>query len=47
MMAEDFGITTYNTILIEANDGFAFGNYGLTPEAYASCLAARWADMTK
>ena len=35
------------TVLVEANDGFAFGNYGLLPEAYASCLAARWKEMVE
>lgn len=37
--------TDYSTVLVEANDGYAFGSYGLTPEAYASCLAARWKEM--
>jgi hypothetical protein len=36
-----------NTILVEANDGYAFGNYGLNAEDYVSCLAARWAELTK
>lgn len=34
------------TVLVEANDGFAFSNYGLEPVAYASCLAARWQELT-
>ncbi len=51
----DFAVTSiesssesfFKTVLVEANDGFAFCNYGLEPEAYASCLAARWKEMTK
>ncbi len=42
----DFGIDTGgHTVLIEANDGFAFGNYGLPPIAYARMLEARWREM--
>ncbi len=42
----DFGLTRDNkTVLIEANDGFAFGSYGLPPITYARMLEARWREM--
>ena len=31
--------------LVEANDGFAVGRYGLDPNAYADMLAARWRQL--
>lgn len=37
----DFAVNSEGTVLVEANDGFAFGHYGMAPVAYASCLAAR------
>jgi len=33
------------TALIEANDGLAFGHYGLPPVSYARMLAARWHEL--
>ncbi len=43
----DFAVSDDRTVLVEANDGYAFGNYGLRSEAYASCLAARWKQMAQ
>jgi hypothetical protein len=34
------------TLVVEANDGFALGAYGLMPVDYARLLAARWAELT-
>lgn len=33
------------TILVEANDGYAFGHYGMHWCEYAQCLAARWMEL--
>lgn len=35
------------TVLVEMNDGFAMGHYGLRPELYARMLSARWSEMAK
>ena len=44
----DWGITSRGgTALIEMNDGFAFGHYGLQPILYAKMLSARWNEMVK
>lgn len=46
--ALDFGVTEKDeTLLIEANDGFALGNYGLFYTDYAKLLSARWAELTQ
>lgn len=43
----DFGKTADGrTLLVEMNDGFAIGCYGLKDELYAVFLAARWAELT-
>lgn len=43
----DFGVTDDGkTLLIEMNDGFAIGCYGLDPVRYAKMLYARWAELT-
>ncbi len=43
----DFGVTSDGkTLLVEANDGFALGNYGLHSVLYAKLLAARWEELT-
>lgn len=50
----DFGATRYRGghadvtrwQLVEANDGFSFGTYGLAPATYARMLAARWRELT-
>ena len=42
----DFGVTSDGrTLLVEANDAFAFGNYGLPEITYARILECRWRDM--
>ena len=42
----DFGVTNDGrTILIEMNDGFAIGCYGLPDVLYARFLNARWAEL--
>ncbi len=39
----DFGVTNEGqTILIEANDAWAIGNYGLEPELYFKFIKKRW-----
>lgn len=44
--ALDVGATaTGTTVVVEVNDGYALGSYGLTPLAYAKFLSARWAQM--
>jgi succinate-acetate transporter protein len=37
---------TDKTLLIEVNDGYALGSYGLFYIDYAKILAARWAELT-
>ena len=44
--AMDFGITNDGkTILIECNDGWSLGNYGLEPRIYSNLIAARWIQI--
>lgn len=46
--ALDFGIYDNKyTVLVEANDGFALGTYGLQPELYAQMLEARWKELVQ
>lgn len=43
----DWGVTSDGrTLLVEMNEGFAFGHYGLHPVSYARMLSARWMEMT-
>lgn len=43
----DFGLTEEgDTVLIEVNDGYSLGSYGLFDNQYAKLLSARWAEMT-
>lgn len=43
----DFGITDKGeTLLIEVNEGYSLGAYGLESLFYAKLLAARWAELT-
>lgn len=43
----DVGVTDEGqTLLVEVNDGFAMGPYGLLPNYYAQMLEARWEEMT-
>lgn len=45
--AIDFGVTDDDrTLLIEVNDGYALGCYGLFYIDYAKLLSARWAELT-
>lgn len=45
--AIDFGVTdTGRTLMIEVNDGYALGSYGLYYPLYAKLLSARWAELT-
>ena len=45
--AADFGVTDRGeTLLIEVNDGYSIGAYGLFPPDYARLLTSRWAQMT-
>lgn len=44
--ALDFGLDEHRrTVLVEVNDGFALGAYGLLPIEYARLLAARWTEL--
>ena len=44
--ALDFGVTADGrTLLIEMNDGYSLGAYGLETTLYARLLAARWAEL--
>ena len=44
--AIDLGVTKDDrTVLVEVNDGFALGCYGMDSIAYALLLAARWAEL--
>ena len=43
----DFGVTDDGrTLLIEVNDGYALGSYGLYYLDYAKLLSAIWAELT-
>lgn len=43
----DIGLTENNeTIIVEVNDGYSLGSYGLDPLLYAKLLSARWAELT-
>lgn len=41
----DVGICEGDTVLIEANDFYAIGNYGLDFSQYAKMLLARWKEL--
>lgn len=46
--AIDFAVTgDGKTVLIEVNDGFALGSYGLNPMLYSGLLEARWLELLK
>lgn len=46
--AADFGVThDGRTLLVEVNDGYSLGCYGLQHNLYAQLLAARWAELTE
>jgi hypothetical protein len=43
----DLGITNKGeTFLIEVNEGYSLGSYGLNSIKYAKLLATRWAELT-
>ena len=45
--AMDFGVTAGGkTLLVEVNDGYSLGAYGLFFVDYAKLLSARWAELT-
>lgn len=42
----DFGVTKDGrTLVVEVNDGFSLGSYGLAPIKYVQLLTARWYEM--
>lgn len=42
----DFGVTSDGrTLLVEVNDGYALGCYGLQHNLYAQLLSARWSEL--
>lgn len=44
--AIDVGVTRDGrTLLVEVNDGYALGSYGLQHDLYAKLLSARWAEL--
>lgn len=46
--AMDFGVTDDGrTLLVEVNDAYALGSYGLDPVAYARMIEARWEELTE
>lgn len=46
--ALDFGVTSSGeTLLVEANEGYALGSYGLPSIVYARFLEARWVELVK
>ncbi len=46
--AIDFGVTEDGrTLLIEVNDGYSLGSYGLFYTEYSKLLSARWAELTE
>lgn len=43
----DFGVDPNGQhYLVEVNDGYSLGSYGMSPMAYAKFLSARWAELT-
>ncbi len=36
---------THKTFVVEVNDGYAMGGYGLFPIQYAKMISARWSEM--
>lgn len=43
----DFGVTSSGeTLLVEVNEGYALGCYGLFPHLYAKLVLTRWAELT-
>ena len=45
--AIDFGVLTDGrTVLVEVNDGYSLGSYGLNSVEYSELLEARWVELT-
>lgn len=45
--AVDIGLTDKGeTLLVEVNDGYALGHYGMNSLDYAKLLSSRWAELT-
>ena len=43
----DLGVTSDgDTLLVEVNDGYVLGCYGLFPDLYAKLIITRWAELT-
>ncbi len=43
----DFGVTDCGkTLLVECNDGFSLGGYGLNPALYSYLLETRWKELS-
>lgn len=43
----DFGVTSNGeTLLVEVNEGYALGCYGLFPHLYTKFIITRWAELT-
>lgn len=43
----DVGVTSNGeTLLVEVNDGYSFGSYGLPSTLYAQMIEARWEELT-
>lgn len=46
--ALDVGVTSVNeTLLVEVNDSYALGSYGLPPARYAAMIESRWAELSE
>lgn len=46
--AIDFGVlSTGETALVEMNDGFSVGAYGINQEDYTDMVMARWEELLK
>ena len=44
--AMDWGVTSSGqTLLVEVNDGFSLGNYGLSGSQYTALIEARWRQL--
>lgn len=43
----DIGVTDQSaTLVVEVNEGYSIGSYGLPPLRYAKFLSTRWAELT-
>lgn len=45
--ALDVGVSNGETFLVEANDAYSLGTYGLDPMLYAKLIHARWSELTE